>query len=52
MKVQLDWMLGPAAAPIVIQIDIKFFVLLIDTFGKEVLNARIFCVGNMWANIK
>ena len=45
-------MLGPVAAPVIIQADLYCLKLLVDTFGKKFLNAGIFGKGDMRANVK
>src|SRR4030042_5685587 len=45
-------MLGPVTTPEVIKVDLNCLVLLVDTFGKKVLNAGILGIGNVWADVE
>src|SRR5262249_17227171 len=52
MKMKLYGMLGPVAAPIVIQVDLQGLILLIHAFSKELLDARVLRIGYMGTDIK
>jgi hypothetical protein len=52
MKMKLYRMLRPAAAPIIIQVDLQGLILVIHTLSKELLDARVLRIGYVWANVK
>src|SRR5262249_55743587 len=52
MKMELHGVLRPVSAPVVVQVDLYGLELLIDAFGEQCLNARIFGKGNMRANVE
>src|SRR6266403_1232227 len=52
MKMELYGVLGPVAAPVIIQVDLQGLILLIHTFGKELLDPRILRVRYVRANVK
>src|SRR5882672_6480497 len=45
-------MLGPVAAPVVIQMDLQCLILLVNTVSQEVLNAGVLGIGNVRANVE
>ena len=52
VQMELHRVPRPVASPVVVQVDLHRLVLLIDTLGEEVLNARIFGKGNVWADVE
>src|SRR5262245_41636318 len=52
MKVELHRMLGPITTPIVVEVDFQGFVLLIHAVGEQRLDARVFGIRNMRADIE
>src|SRR5215469_10183496 len=52
MKMELNRMSGPVAAPVVVQINLNRLILLIDAVSKEFLDARILGEGNVRTKVK
>ena len=52
VQVELHRMLRPVASPVIIQVNLNRFVLLIDTIGKELLNAEILGKGDVRTDVK
>src|SRR6476469_6902039 len=52
VEMKLNGMLGPMAAPVVVQINLDRFVALVNAVGKDVLYPLILGIGDMWPHIE
>jgi hypothetical protein len=52
MEMKLSRMLRPMAAPVIIEINLQSLVLLIYAIGEQLLDTRVFGVGDVRPNVE